>query len=98
MNKLDVWDELNEQKGYLVDDLIQVSIDEDPNKVVKIGLNLYEEDHQHLTSFLCANANIFAWPASNMLGIDLEVMVHQLNVDLKHCLVIQKNCSFSPKR
>ncbi|XP_073103343.1 uncharacterized protein [Elaeis guineensis] len=50
-------------------------IDEDPNKVVKIDLNLCEEDRHHLISFLHANADVYAWSAFDMpakWAIELE--------------------------
>ena len=43
-----------------MEDRILVPIGEDPNKMVQVGLNLCEEDCQHLNSFLRANADIFA--------------------------------------
>ena len=57
-----------------------VSIKDDSSKVVKVGSNLCEKNYHHLISFLRANADIFAWSASDLSGIDPEVMVHQLNV------------------
>ena len=81
-----------------MEDLILVLIDEDPSKVVRIDSNLCDEDRRHLTSFLQANADIFAWSAFNMPGIDLEVIIHQLNVDPKHRSIKQKKCSFAPKQ
>ena len=44
VDELDVWDEKTEQRGHPVENLISVSIIEDPSKVMKIGLNLWEED------------------------------------------------------
>ena len=79
----------------MIEDQISVPIDKDPSKIVKIGLNLREKDHRHLTSFLQANADVFAWSASDMSGIDLEVIVYQLNVDTKHYSIRQKKHSFA---
>ena len=75
--------------------LIPVPIDEDLTKVVKISSNLCEEDRWYLTSFLQANADVFTWSASNIPGIDPEVIVHQLNVDLKNHSIKQKKCSLA---
>ena len=75
--------------------LIPVPIDRDPSKVVKISSNLCEEERWHLTSFLQANVDVFAWSAFDMSGINPEVIVHQLNVDIKHRLDKQKKHSFA---
>ena len=78
-----------------MEDLIPVPIDEDPNKVMKIGSNLCEKDRQHLISLLHINVDVFAWSTSNIPSIDPEVIVYQLNVDPKHCSVKQKKRSFA---
>ena len=95
----DIWDELMEQRSQPVKDLIPMPVDEvDPNKVVKIASNLYEEVRQHLTSFLRANIDVFAWSASDMPGIDPKIVVHRLNVDMKYHSIRQKKCNFGPER
>ena len=51
-DELDIWDEKAEQREQPEDDLISVPIGEDPNKVVQVSSNLFEEDRLHLISFL----------------------------------------------
>lgn len=58
--------------------------DEDPSRVVQVGTLLLEEERNQLLGFLQSNANIFAYSASDMLGIPLEVVTHKLNVDPKY--------------
>lgn len=46
------------------------------------------------TTFLQENANVFAWFATNMPGINPKLMVHKLNIGPIYCLVKQKKRSF----
>ena len=98
IDELDVRDELIKQRGHLVEDVILMLVDEEPNKMVEIGSNMCEENHRHLTFFLQANIDIFAWLASDMPDIDPEVIVHQLNMDSKQYPVKQKKRNFALER
>lgn len=48
--------------------------------------------------FLKENVNVFAWSHDEMLGIESDVMMHYLNVDLNYKPIQQKKCVFTPKR
>ena len=48
---------------------------------VQIGAHLRLDLHESLIDFLKQNHDCFAWSHTDMIGIDPEVMVHQLQVD-----------------
>lgn len=52
----------------------------------------------NLISLLRDNADVFAFLADEMTGIDPAVMVHRLNVNENVRSVKQKKRSFSPKK
>lgn len=58
-----------------------------PDWIVWIGVDLNKVTKEWLTIFLYKNTDIFAWFATDMPGIDLDMMVHKLNIDLTYCLV-----------
>lgn len=59
----------------------------DPTRVRKIGSMLPVELKEALKEFLRENSNVFASIHDDMPGIDLEVIVNHLNVNLKFCPV-----------
>lgn len=67
-------------------------------KTMQIEALLPKNDQDRLQNFLYQNLDIFAWLASNMPGMPLEVITHKLNVDLKYKLVLQKKNNFAPKK
>ena len=42
---------------------------DDPTKTIKIGAHLDPKQESVLVSFLCANADVFAWKHADMLGV-----------------------------
>ncbi|MCI40392.1 hypothetical protein A2U01_0061625, partial [Trifolium medium] len=58
-----------------------IPLGEDPSKGIKIGAGLPELVKKQLEACLKQNAEIFAWSASEMPGIDPEVACHQLTLD-----------------
>ena len=42
---------------------------DNPSKTVKIGAHLDSKLESTLISFLCANADVFAWKPTDMLGV-----------------------------
>ena len=51
-----------------------------PSKTVNIGAHLDPKYESALISFLCANADVFAWKPIDMLGVPWEKIEHSLNV------------------
>ena len=51
-----------------------------------------------MVEFLRANADVFAWSAADVPGIDPEVISHALNVDPTHRPVKQKKRHCAPDR
>ncbi|GAU26121.1 hypothetical protein TSUD_225840 [Trifolium subterraneum] len=60
-----------------------VPLGEDPTKGVKIGADLPDLVKRQLKACLRENAELFAWSAAEMPGIDPEVACHQLTIDPK---------------
>ena len=81
------------------EDTIPISVDkEDPTKVLHIGSQLEPELREKLIKFLKANLDVFAWSHDDMVGIDLEVMCHDLNIDPDRRGVRQKRRALSGER
>ncbi|KAK0592411.1 hypothetical protein LWI29_018735 [Acer saccharum] len=82
-----------------MEELDEVSIDPDqPDRKVFIGSRLPDDIRKQLVEFLRERHNSFAWSHEDMIGIDLEVMVHRLQVDPNHQPVKQKRRKFAPER
>jgi hypothetical protein len=82
-----------------MEDLDEVSIDSSrPDRKVFIGSRLSKETREQLIDFLRERQGSFAWSHSDMVGIDPEVIVHQLQVDPDHQPVKQKRRKFAPER
>ena len=54
---------------------------DDPNRGVKIGAGLPDIARKQLKACLRENADLFAWSASEMPGLDPNVACHQLTID-----------------
>nr|XP_009386119.1 PREDICTED: uncharacterized protein LOC103973313 [Musa acuminata subsp. malaccensis] len=67
-----------------------------PVQTIRIGTALPEADRLHLVDYLRENADQFAWSPEEMLGIDLEVAQHRLNVDPGERPIRQKLRRFTP--
>ena len=82
---MDTRDDLAEERGELIEDLIIIPLNNgNEEHMVKIGSNLGEEMRTQLINFLQKNMNVFAWAPADMPGIDAEVMEHYLTVDPEH--------------
>ncbi|KAG1330243.1 hypothetical protein COCNU_02G002110 [Cocos nucifera] len=88
---LDVCDDLTEERGEPMEDLMVV-LQNDGNieHTVQIGFNLGEEVWKQLIAFLWKNADIFAWVPTDMPGIDAEIIKHRLAVDPKYRSIKEK--------
>jgi hypothetical protein len=67
-------------------------------RVMQIGTYLTQEIREGLVNFLCKNIEVFAWSHEDMPGINLEEIVHVLNVDPDMKPLKQKRRKFTPKR
>ena len=64
------------------EELVDVQVDpNEPSRVIKSGKGLSKELAQQLIEFLCHNQDVFAWMHVNIVGIQLEIMCHWLNID-----------------
>ncbi|GAU10518.1 hypothetical protein TSUD_423590, partial [Trifolium subterraneum] len=74
-----------------------VPLGEDPTKGVKIGADLPDLVKRQLKACLRENAELFAWSAAEMPGIDPEVACHQLTIDPRASAVVQRRRKQSPE-
>ncbi|KAK2402269.1 hypothetical protein QL285_051805 [Trifolium repens] len=58
-----------------------VPLSEDPSKGIKIGADLPDLVKRQLEACLKEHAELFAWSAAEMPGIDTKVACHQLTID-----------------
>ncbi|KAK3005471.1 hypothetical protein RJ639_016337 [Escallonia herrerae] len=66
------------QRGEHVEDLVSIEVyPREENKIVRIGSNLKEDTKLDLVNLLRTYADIFAWTAAGMPGIDPEVISHR---------------------
>ena len=75
-------------KEVKCEDLVKVTIGNDPEKFFQIGSQLPQQEREELVEFLEQNMDVFAWNAYEAPGVDLEFICHHLNVNL----------SFVPKK
>jgi hypothetical protein len=87
---------LSEAKGEPVEPLEEVAVGE--ARVLQIGTCLTQEVREGLVDFLRRNMEVFAWLHIDMPGINLETIVHVLNVDLDVKPVKQKRMMFTSER
>ncbi|GAU51226.1 hypothetical protein TSUD_136230 [Trifolium subterraneum] len=75
-----------------------VPLGDDPTKGVKIGADLPDLVKRQLKACLRENAELFAWSAAEMPGIDPEVACHQLTIDPRASVVVQRRRKQSPEK
>ena len=63
------------------EDLVKVTIGDDPEKFFQIGSQLPQQEREELVEFLKQNINVFAWNAYEAPGVDPEFIFHHLNVN-----------------
>ena len=63
------------------EELIKVKILLDDNKYFQIGTSMKNQDKAQMLLFLMQNVDVFAWSPYNVPGVDLEFIVHKLNID-----------------
>ena len=63
------------------EELIKVKILPDDDRYFQIGISMKDEDRVGMLLFLIQNVDVFAWSPYEVPGLDLELIVHKLNVD-----------------
>lgn len=84
---LDTKNEMAEERGKPVEDLLTIPLHNENPQHVQIGSRVDKATKQQLVSFLQKNVSVFTWSPLGILGIEPEVMMHYLNVDPTHRLV-----------
>ena len=88
---LDRRDEQKIKRAASTDELLQVPFDKQlPDQFFGISSELNKEDQARLISFLRKNVDIFAWSASDMPGVNPDVITHKLTVNPACHSIIQK--------
>ena len=67
-------------------------------RFTRIGTSMEEKTKQDFIQFLKKSINVFTGSHKDMLGIDLSVITHRLNVYPSSKLIRQKKRVFTPKR
>ncbi|CAJ2654489.1 unnamed protein product [Trifolium pratense] len=70
----------------------------DPAKGVKIGTGLPDLARKQLKACLRENADLFAWHAADIPGLDPNIACHQLTVDPLASVVVQRRRRQSPEK
>ena len=63
------------------EDLVKVTIRDDPEKFFQIGSQLPQQERKELIEFLKQNIDVFAWNTYETPGVDPEFICHHLNVN-----------------
>ena len=63
------------------EDLVKVTIRDDPEKFFQIGSQLPQQERNELIEFLKQNIDVFAWNTYEAPGVDPEFICHHLNVN-----------------
>nr|XP_009400993.1 PREDICTED: uncharacterized protein LOC103985108 [Musa acuminata subsp. malaccensis] len=69
-----------------------------PDQTIKVGSGLPELEQQQLVGLLQANADIFAWTPSDLVGVHPEVALHHLNISSDARPVKQRPRRQAPNR
>ena len=65
------------------EDLVKITIGNDPDKFFQIGSQLPQQEREELIEFLKQNIDVFSWNTYEAPGVDPEFICHHLNVDRK---------------
>ena len=63
------------------EDLVKVTIRDDPEKFFQIGSQLPQQEREELIEFLKQNIDVFAWNTYEAPRLDPEFICHHLNVN-----------------
>ncbi|GAU44271.1 hypothetical protein TSUD_133170 [Trifolium subterraneum] len=73
-----------------------ITLGEDPSRNLKIGKDVPDLARKQLVACLKDNADLFAWSASEMPGLDPNIACHQLTIDEAASVVVQRRRRQSP--
>ncbi|RDX66812.1 hypothetical protein CR513_54381, partial [Mucuna pruriens] len=79
-----------EKRPYPVGDLKKVQIGNSADRETHIGTTLNEKEEKLLVSTLQKNADVFAWTAKDMPGLDPRFMCHELSIKPGSKPIVQK--------
>ena len=63
------------------EDLLKVTIGDEPEKFFQIGSQLPQQERGELIEFLKQNIDVFAWNTYEAPGVDPEFICHHLNIN-----------------
>ena len=96
---MDSRDEEKILRAKAIEELLSIALyDRSPEKQVMVSSRLNPQDIDTLTTMLRQNTDVFAWSTIDMLGISLEIIVHQLNVSPNCHPMRQKRRQLAPKQ
>ncbi|GAU32556.1 hypothetical protein TSUD_218140 [Trifolium subterraneum] len=75
-----------------------IPLGKDPSRNLKIGKDVPDLARKQLVACLKDNADLFAWSASEMSGLDPNIACHQLTVDEVASAVVQRRRRQSPEK
>ena len=78
------------------EDLVKVTIGDDPEKFFQIGSQLPQQEKEELIEFLKQNIDIFAWNTYKAPRVNPEFICHHLNVNL--LIVLKKQLPRRPSK
>ena len=64
------------------EDLVKITIGDDPEKFFQMGSQLPQQEREELIEFLKQNIDIFAWNTYEAPRVDPGFICHHLNVNL----------------
>ncbi|XP_071928220.1 uncharacterized protein [Coffea arabica] len=77
----------------------QVVLDDSrPDQVVQVGAGLPSPLKEEMICLIKNHRDVFAWSADEVVGVPLELMIHQLNVNPQTRPMRQKRRHFGPER
>ena len=63
------------------EDLVKVTIGDDPEKFFQVGSQLPQQEREELVEFFKRNIDVFAWNTYEAPGVDPNFICHHLNVN-----------------
>ena len=99
LNLLPLPSQLDDPSHMLIEETIEVDIGEDPTHphIVLLGKILTQEEQEQFFNLLKRYIQIFAWTYSDMLGLDLNLVVHNLVLEKDAKPIKQKLRKMHPK-
>ncbi|XP_043697244.1 uncharacterized protein LOC122648037 [Telopea speciosissima] len=92
-------DVIEQERSGPAEDLILIEvIPGKAKRTLQIGVGLSGERRTALINFLRTNADVFAWSATDMPGVDRELAEHKLSVYPTTKPAFQKKRTFAPER